>query len=71
MLRDVGLPPWAVTLVYGGVVTMFGVTTLMFQRWQKIAVLGVLASFSAIGIMCLARHLAKKQRKMLDGSAGV
>ena len=71
MLRDIGLPAWAVTLVYGGVVTLFGVTTLVFERWQKLMVLGVLATFSAVGIMCLARFLAKNPRKMLDGSAGV
>lgn len=70
MLRDVGLPAWAVTLVYGGVVTMFGVTTLIFERWQKLIVLGVLATFSAVGIVCLARFLAKNPRKTLDGSAG-
>lgn len=71
MLRDAGLPSWAVTVVYGGVVTMFGVTTLVFERMEKIVVLGVLATFSAVGIICLARYLAKNPRKMLDGSAGV
>jgi UDP-GlcNAc:undecaprenyl-phosphate GlcNAc-1-phosphate transferase len=71
MLRDAGLPVWAVTVVYGGVVTLFGVTTLVFERWQKIMVLGVLATFSAVGIVCLARHLAKKQKKLLDDSVGV
>lgn len=71
MLRDAGLPPWAVTLVYGGVVTVFGVTTLVFERWQKMVVLGVLAIFSAGGIVVLARYLAKNPRKMLDDSAGV
>jgi UDP-GlcNAc:undecaprenyl-phosphate GlcNAc-1-phosphate transferase len=71
MLRDVGLPAWAVTLVYGGVGTLFGVTTLVFERWQKLIVLVVLALFSAVGIVCLARFLAKNPRKMLDGSTGV
>jgi UDP-GlcNAc:undecaprenyl-phosphate/decaprenyl-phosphate GlcNAc-1-phosphate transferase len=71
MLRDVGLPSWAVTLVYGGVVTLFGVTTLVFERWQKIMVLGVLAAFSGVGIVYLAQHLAKKQGKLLDDSRRV
>lgn len=67
MLRDAGLAPWMVTLIYGTIVTMFGVTTLAFERWQKVIVLGILTVFSAVGIALLAKHTAKNAVKTLDG----
>lgn len=71
MLRDAGLKPWMVTGVYLIVVTTFGVTTLVFSSWQKLLALGVLGLISATAIVCLARYLAKKSPKTLDGSGPV
>ncbi len=71
MLRDAGLPAWAVMLVYGTIAWLFGVTTLVFERWQKLVVLGVLALGSAVGIMLLARYTQKRSQSMLDDSRKV
>ena len=68
MLRDVGLPSWAVTLVYSAVVTLFGATTLVFERMEKVVVLGVLVTVSAVGIVGLAGYLARNPPKTLDDS---
>ena len=71
MLRDAGLRPWMVTGVYLLVVTVFGVTTLVFSSWEKLVALGVLSLISATAIAALARFLAKKSPKPLDGSGPV
>lgn len=68
MLQDLGLPAWAVTCVYIVISVAFGVTALVFERKEKLAILMLLTVSSGVGILILARFLAKKSRNMLDGS---
>ncbi len=57
MLRDAGLLPWQVTLLYSSIVLVFGVTSLLFASWQKVIALGILAILAVIGITLLAKYL--------------
>ncbi len=57
MLRDVGLLPWQVTILYSSIVLVFGGTTLIFASWQKLIALGILAILALIGISLLAKYL--------------
>jgi len=57
MLRDVGLLPWQITIVYSSIVLVFGLTSLMFASWQKVIALGILAILAVIGISLLAKYL--------------
>lgn len=57
MLRDVGLLPWQVTIVYSSIVLVFGLTSLVFASWQKVIALGILAILAVIGITLLAKYL--------------
>lgn len=68
MLRDIGLPAWAVTVIYVVAVSAFGVSTLVLSSWQKLVALAVLSLVSGAVIVFLAWFLAKKSPKKLDGS---
>ena len=41
-LQDIGLSPRRVVFFYYGIAVLFGLSTLVFESWQKLAALGVL-----------------------------
>ncbi len=57
MLRDVGLSPRQVTLLYAFFAVAFGATSLLFVSWQKVIALGILSILAIIGISLLAKYL--------------
>ncbi|MEK7632719.1 MAG: MraY family glycosyltransferase [Patescibacteria group bacterium] len=57
MLRDAGLSPRQVTLLYSLLALAFGVTSLLFASWQKVIALGFLGILAIIGISLLAKYL--------------
>ncbi len=57
MLRDAGLLPWQVALLYAVIACVFGVTSLVFASWQKVIALGILGILAIFGMMLLAKHL--------------
>ena len=57
MLRDTGLSPRQVTLLYSLIALAFGVSTLVFVSWQKVIALGILGILAVIGISLLAKYL--------------
>ncbi len=59
MLIDVGFSARQVTFIYVGVVTLFGLSTLVFVSWEKIVALGVLTVFAGVSIHYLAKRTEK------------
>ena len=54
-LRDLGLSTRSIVLIYYAVALIFGLTTLIFESWQKLLVLGILFIAMLISIFTLQK----------------
>lgn len=54
-LRDLGLSTRSIVLIYYAVALVFGLTTLIFESWQKLLVLGILFVLMLIAIFSIQK----------------
>ena len=58
-LRDLGLSVRSIVLIYYAVALIFGLSSLIFESWQKLIVLGLLF----IGMLAAIYYIQKCQKK--------